>query len=377
MGRSSSSPQRFSASIMGNCNYSEEAQAPVVLQARTQFSFLAPIGKGGFGRVWKVQAKRSKQLFAMKEMHKGRVLLRHSVSAVMNERKLLTRLSHPFLVNMHGAFQDRDSLYLVLDYLEGGDLRYHLGKKRCFTEQQSRFFVGCILLALEYLHQKHIIHRDLKPENIVFDSKGYLRVTDLGISRDFRQNNACDTSGTPGYMAPEVMTRQSHKLAVDFFALGVMTYEFMLGKRPYSGPTRKAIRESMLAKQARVSAEELPQGWSPQAADFVNQLIQRRPATRLGYLGAKEVMAHPWLADFPWKQLRSKQLKAPFLPYECGNIDRKTVNADWKDDEKALTAALYHCQQDHLFDGYFYDPLGRKPLSDLPPLTHNSPLKSA
>jgi serine/threonine protein kinase len=362
---------------MGNCNCNEEAQAPVVLQSRSQFTFLSPIGKGGFGRVWKVQAKRSKQLFAMKEMHKGRVVLKRSVSAVMNERNLLARLNHPFLVNMHCAFQDREHLYLVMDYLEGGDLRYHLCKQHCFSEEQSRFFVACILLALEYLHQKHIMHRDLKPENIVLDSKGYLRVTDLGIARDYRQSNASDTSGTPGYMAPEVMTRQNHKYAVDFFALGVMTYEFMLGKRPYTGPARKEIREAMLAKQVKVSCEELPEGWSPEAADFVNQLIQRRPVTRLGYLGVKEVMHHPWMADFPWMKLRNQELSAPFQPSKGENIDKRALNAEWKEDEKTITAVLVRSQQDNIFDGYFYDPQGRKQLPDLPPLTHNTPIKSA
>jgi serine/threonine protein kinase len=109
---------------------------------------------------------------------------------------------------MTSAFQDREYLYLIMDYLDGGDLRYHLGNKRYFNEKETKFFVANILIGLEYMHKNKIIHRDIKPENLVLDSQGYLRITDLGISREFRQNNSQDTSGTPGYMAPEVMCRK-------------------------------------------------------------------------------------------------------------------------------------------------------------------------
>lgn len=145
---------------------------------------------------------------------------------------------------MHYAFEDRDNLYLVIDLMSGGDLRYHIGKYRRFSEEQTskkisiqilplEFFVACMLLCLEYLHKNCILHRDIKPENLVFDENGYLRITDLGIARVWNPENAKDTSGTPGYMAPEVMCRQNHGVAVDYFAMGVIAYECMFGKRPY------------------------------------------------------------------------------------------------------------------------------------------------
>lgn len=135
-------------------------------------------------------------------------MTKKSVQSVMNERLLLSGLSSPFIVNMHYAFQDRDTLYLVLDLLEGGDLRHHISTKR-FSELQTshifiklEFFISCIVLGLEYLHNNKIIHRDIKPENIVLDSRGYVRITDLGIARIKKSSNSCDTSGTPGYMSP-------------------------------------------------------------------------------------------------------------------------------------------------------------------------------
>ena len=150
---------------------------------------------------------------------------------------------------MQYAFQDRENLYLVMDLLSGGDLRYHIARHRKFNEEQTKFFIACIIVALEYVHGKCILHRDIKPENLVFDDKGYLRVTDFGIARIWNPDNSKETSGTPGYMAPEVMCRQNHGVAVDYFAVGVIGYECMMGKRPYVGKTRKEIRDHILAKQ--------------------------------------------------------------------------------------------------------------------------------
>ena len=131
---------------------------------------------------------------------------------------------------MQYAFQDRENLYLVMDLLTGGDLRYHIARYRRFPEEQTKFFVACIIVALDYVHGRSILHRDIKPENLVFDDQGYLRVTDFGIARIWNPDNSKETSGTPGYMAPEVMCRQNHGVAVDYFAMGVIAYECMMGK---------------------------------------------------------------------------------------------------------------------------------------------------
>jgi len=131
---------------------------------------------------------------------------------------------------MQYAFQDFDNLYIVLDLLNGGDLRYHVSRYRKFSEEQTKFFMACILLSLEYIHNNNIIHRDIKPENLVLDELGYVGLTDFGIAKLYQKENSSETSGTPGYMAPEVMCAQNHTIAVDYFALGVIGYEIMLGK---------------------------------------------------------------------------------------------------------------------------------------------------
>jgi len=156
----------------------------------------------------------------MKEMSKVKIVNKKSVNSVMNERKLLSQLKHPyielaffiityfrFLINMFYAFSDYENLYLVTDLVTSGDLRYHLSKRKKFTESETKFFIACILIGLEYMHNNGVIHRDIKPENLLLDEKGYVHITDMGISRMWSPDNAHDTSGTPGYMAPEVMCR--------------------------------------------------------------------------------------------------------------------------------------------------------------------------
>jgi len=318
------------------------------------------IGRGGFGKVWKVEKKNSKQTYAMKEMAKSRVISKKSVSSVMNERQLLSVLKHPFLVNMVYAFQDRENLFLVMDLMTGGDLRYHISRKKKFTEEQTRFFVACIVYALEYIHNQGVLHRDIKPENLVFDSHGYLHTTDFGIARVWRPDNSTDTSGTPGYMAPEVMCRQNHGVAVDYYALGVIAYECMMGKRPYLGRDRKEIRDQILSKQVQIKRGDIPEGWSVEAADFINRLIQRKPMNRLGQDGPHEIKGHPWLKNFPWDKLHNKEIEAPFIPNENELELRQSMGNHNFDDEnsevmKQNAILLRRNSIQGLFNGYNYD----------------------
>ncbi|CAD8209176.1 unnamed protein product [Paramecium octaurelia] len=333
---------------------------PPEIVGRQHFKFLYVIGKGGFGRVWKVEMKKNKKMYALKEMAKAKIIQKRSVNSVLNEKYLLEHLHHPFLVNMSYAFQDRENLYLIIDLLTGGDLRFHLGKMRRFSEAQTKFFVACILLSLTYLHQHGIIHRDLKPENLVLEEDGYMRLTDLGIARINKGNNAGDTSGTPGYMAPEVMCRMDHSIVADYYALGVITYELMLGRRPYNGRTRQDIREQILAKQVQVRREEMPNYWSESAMDFVNTLIQRKPERRLGANGIEEILHHPWLKGFPWDDLLKKKLTALYTP---GSVDnnfdfQNQISEETQLNDEQLLENQVMLRRDTvqaLFDGYQYD----------------------
>ena len=147
----------------------------------------------------------------------------------------------------------------------------------------TRFFIACLVHALEAVHDAKIIHRDIKPENLVFDNQGYLRLTDFGVARVLSPDNASETSGTPGYMAPEVMCRQNHGLVADYFAVGVIAYECMQGRRPYTGRSRREIRDQILTKQVQIKKYDIPNGWTIEAADFINRCLQRKPQNRIGH----------------------------------------------------------------------------------------------
>ena len=291
---------------------------------KNMFEFIFIIGKGGFGKVWRVKEKKTKELYALKEMSKTKVIDKKSEKSINGEREFLSYLHHPFIVNMHYAFQDHENLYLVMDLLTGGDLRYHCSRYRSFSEEQTRFFLACIIHSLSYIHKNKVIHRDIKPENLVLDDKGYVRITDFGIAKINMPDNSSETSGTPGYMCPEIMYGKNHSFPADYFSIGVIGYEFMMGKRPYKGRGRKEIKEQMLTREAKIEEKDRKEIWSIESVDFINKLLKRKEEERLGSKnGIKELKEHAWMKYYPWNDLYKKKLAAPFIPDNLDNFDKK------------------------------------------------------
>lgn len=316
---------------------------------KSSFIYQHPIGRGGFGKVWKVELKRTKTPYALKEMQKLRIVSKRSIYSVMNELKLLKILRNPFIVNMHFAFQDRENLYLILDLKNAGDLRFQLTKAKRFKESHLKFFTCCILLGLRYLHSNQIIHRDIKPENLVFDERGYLFITDFGIARAYQTDHSKETSGTPAYMAPEVLFRKPYNTTIDYYALGVILFELITNKRPYSGRERKELRASILVKQAKIS--DPPEGFSFEAVDFVNKLITRKPENRLGSKGFDEIVKHPWIKGENWSGIEKQELTPPFAPFIEDQFDPNRVT-EFKDE---LDHSINLSAIQGLFSGYNHD----------------------
>ena len=289
-------------------------------------------------------------------MSKVRIIDRHSEKSIKGERDFLSVLLHPFIVNMVCSFQDYENLYLVMDLLTGGDLRYHLCKIRHFSEEETKFFIACLLLGLEYIHGNNIIHRDIKPENLVSDENGYIRITDFGVAKIRKEDNSSETSGTPGYMAPEVLLGLNHSFPVDFFAIGIMGYEFMMGERPYLGKNRKEIKHLVLKKQAKIEREEIPDGWSLESVDFINKCLKRKESRRLGYRnGITELKNHIWFTNYDWESLFNKTMQAPFVPKKSGNYDKKYCELIEKNSDTTLERYQEYLNQKnfrYIFNGY-------------------------
>ena len=323
---------------------------------RNYFEFQYVIGRGGFGKVWQVILKKTNKKYALKEMSKVKIIDKKCEKSIKAEREFLSKLHHPFIVNMICAFQDYENLYLVMDLLTGGDLRYHFCRIHRFTEEETKFFIGCLLLGLEYIHNNNIIHRDIKPENLVCDKNGYIRITDFGIAKINKGDNSTETSGTPGYMAPEVLLAKNYTFTVDFFAIGVIGYEFMLGKRPYNGSNRKQIKSLILKAQIKIDKDKV--GWSEESVDFINRCLKRKESKRLGYTdGIKELKNHKWFEGFDWEGLYNKKIVAPFVPKKEGNYDKSYCELEDKcgqDTKSRYESYTTRKNFSNLFEGYTF-----------------------
>lgn len=317
------------------------------------FVFIDVIGNGGSDNVWRVLCLRNREQLAIKEFSKGKVLAKHSVQLVLNEVKILGMLQHPFIVNLHYAFSDNLKLLLVTDLLEGGDLRYHLKRKKAFSESEVKFLASCLVSAIEYLQCNEVIHRDLKPENLVFDRAGYLHMSGFGAASAQSHSNGFNYPGTPGYMAPEVLCRMSCSLTSDYFSLGVILYELIVGERPYTGKTRREIREQIISSGAGLSRKHLEGHWSCEIGDFVNRLLVRKATSRLGARGVGELKAHPWLQDVQWEQLYRKQLRPPYCPGQVSVPRAPCIHSGHR-------PIQYTASYEALFSRYYYDKDAQK-----------------
>jgi len=279
------------------------------------FQLLQVVGRGNFGKVMQVRKKDTGRIYAMKVLRKEAVVQNDAVEHTISEKNVLKRISHPFIVSLKYSFQTADKLYLVLDYLCGGELFTHLSSVDHFTEDRTRFYAAQIVLALGHLHQNGIIYRDLKPENLMLDMDGYLCLTDFGLCKEgLREGQKTNTfCGSPEYLAPEILKYQPYDKAVDWWALGTFIFEMLSGWPPFFDEDHKKMNRMILSEPLAFD----PTLFSPHAQSLISGLLERDPAKRLGsgVCGTQNIKNHPFFASVNWTKLYKRQIEPPYKPH--------------------------------------------------------------
>jgi len=289
----------------------------------------------------------------MKVLNKQTIVERNEVEHTKSEKSILMKLRFPFLVGLHYSFQTADKLYFVMDYINGGELFFHLQREKKFPEDRVRFYAAEIAAGLEYLHHAGVIYRDLKPENLLLTNEGHIVMTDFGLSKeglvgkDDRTGTFC---GTPEYLAPEVLEGKGYGKAVDWWSFGTLVYEMLTGLPPfYSEDVQHMYTKIMTAEL------EIPDTMSPEAADLLSKLLDRDPETRLQE--PADIKRHPFFAPLDFDHLIAKKIQPPFIPETQGeddvsNIDiaflEEPVTLDDMDDAAVSPAA------ETAFEGFTY-----------------------
>ena len=295
----------------------------------------------------------------MKEMSKVKAYMKKSLASILSEKNILTNLHYNLISNLNFSFQDKEYLYLVLDYLAGGDLRYYMSKKIIFNESQIKFMISNLLLSLRYIHNNNILHRDIKPENLVFDDRGYLHLTDFGISHKIKNGkNIYDKSGTPGYISPEVLLNKPQTFSSDYFSVGVICYELLFHKKPFKGKNKKEVAETILYKDIRLKKKDIPENYSLIFGDFINKLLKRNYRERLGSKGIQDIINHPWLEGVEWDAIEGKLVlceNIPFIPSIGDNFDNKLANKKDNMDMEHYDEYLKRINDSGYFKSFYFN----------------------
>uniref|UniRef100_A0A8C6UQE7 Serine/threonine kinase 32C n=1 Tax=Neogobius melanostomus TaxID=47308 RepID=A0A8C6UQE7_9GOBI len=280
------------------------------------FQILRAIGKGSFGKVCIVQKRDTEKMYAMKYMNKQQCIERDEVRNVFRELEILQEIEHMFLVNLWYSFQDEEDMFMVVDLLLGGDLRYHLQQNVQFGEEAVKLYLCEMTLALDYLQSQHIIHRDVKPDNILLDEQGHAHLTDFNIATIIKDGErATALAGTKPYMAPEIFQSfvsggTGYAAEVDWWSLGVTAFEVLRGWRPYDIHASNSV-ESLLQLFSTISVQYSP-AWPKDLVSLLRKLLTVNPEHR--FTGLSDMQNAPYLADVNWDAVYEKKMDPGFVP---------------------------------------------------------------
>lgn len=277
------------------------------------FILLKVLGQGSFGRVTLVQRKSGGAVFAMKVLRKDNIVRRDQVRRTQTERTVLEIMDHPFIVKLIYAFQTSTNLYFVLEFAAGGELFFHLTRMKRFSERMVRFYTAEIVLALKALHKRGICYRDLKPENILLDAEGHIMLADFGLAKDgmfHATEGSMSICGTPEYLPPEMLKKEGHGTAVDWWSLGMVTYELLTGLPPWYTEDKKTLFQRIKNKPVQI-----PAYLSPLASELILELLKKNPNERLGARKDIDILDHPFYNSIDWHLLYQRRISPPFHPF--------------------------------------------------------------
>ncbi|XP_006831133.1 PREDICTED: serine/threonine-protein kinase N2 [Chrysochloris asiatica] len=312
-------------------------------QQRFQFNIqdfrcCAVLGRGHFGKVLLAEYKHTNEMFAIKALKKGDIVARDEVDSLMCEKRIFETVNsvrHPFLVNLFACFQTKEHVCFVMEYAAGGDLMMHIHTD-VFSEPRAVFYAACVVLGLQFLHEHKIVYRDLKLDNLLLDTEGFVKIADFGLCKEGmgygdRTSTFC---GTPEFLAPEVLTETSYTRAVDWWGLGVLIYEMLVGESPFPGDDEEEVFDSIVNDEVRY-----PRFLSTEAISIMRRLLRRNPERRLGASDkdAEDVKKHPFFRLIDWNSLMDKKVKPPFVPTIKGREDVSNFDDEFTSEAPILT----------------------------------------
>lgn len=312
------------------------------------FDLKATVGTGTFGRVRVVKIKGStdRTPLALKIMKKSEVIRLKQVEHVKAEVGILAQIIHPFIVNLLNTFQDDKRLFLLLEFVNGGELFSHLRKEGRLPDADAKFYAGEIVLAFAYLHSKNIIYRDLKPENLLIDCEGHMKITDFGFAKVV-EDRTWTLCGTPEYLAPEIIQSKGHGRAVDWWALGILIFEMLAGYPPFYDENPFGIYQKVLAGRI-----DFPKHLDVKAKDLIKRLLTHDRAKRFGCLknGAEDIQRHKWYKGMDWDALLKREIKPSFIPSVKASDD--TSMFDRYPESTEGSAPAISAKDQELFEGF-------------------------
>lgn len=298
------------------------------------FDFLKVVGQGAFGKVFQVMKKGTSEIYAMKVVRKDKIIEKNHAEYMKAERDILTKVDHPFIVQLRYSFQTKYRLYLVLDFVNGGHLFFQLYHHGLFREDLARVYTAEIVSAVSHLHANGIMHRDLKPENILLGADGHVMLTDFGLAKEFEENTRSNSMcGTVEYMAPEIVMGKGHDKAADWWSVGILLFEMLTGKPPFIGGNRDKIQQKIVKDKMK-----LPAFLSSEAHSLLKGLLQKDASRRLGsgHGGSDEIKSHKWFKSINWRKLEAREIQPSF----CPTVASKTCVANFEDRWTNMSLAI-------------------------------------